>query len=264
MGAVVPAHNQELDPKVIRTALGQTATASAADQRAAFTKLYLHYELRVRYSVAKAVMKTRCKHRAADVRQEVWCRFATAKNNVLNYYDPQRGTFGSFIGRLAYQQALQIAQSSGRKTRNMAQLETIEDEDADVEDPWTLQVYAKLIQTEFYDKLMERAADALDEEERVMLHEIYFNGRSALSFAAARGINKNTIYKRHQRLKDKLQKFATELLDHGLKSDDHPPHNPSLAAVVALIAASLAAPAMDGTDESGPLEWPGSSDDPDL
>ncbi|MEM9459440.1 MAG: sigma-70 family RNA polymerase sigma factor [Myxococcota bacterium] len=264
MGAVVPAEKRELDPQVIRTALGQIATASAEAQRAAFTQLYLHYEPRVRFAVAKAVMRTRCKHRVADVRQDVWCRFATAKSNVLSYYDPQRGTFGSFISRLAYQQALKIAQSIRHKTHNTAQFETNDDDEADVEDPWTMEIYAQLIQAEFYDKLMERAEAALDDEERVMLHEIYFNGRSALSFAAARGINRNTIYKRHQRLKDKLHKFAAELLAHGPKSDDHPPHNPSLAAVVALIAASLAAPAMDGIDESGPLEWPGSSDDPDL
>ena len=204
------AHNPELDLQIIRTALGQIETASAEARRAAFTKLYLHYEPRVRYAVARAVMRAGCKHQAANVRQDVWCWFATAKSNVLSYYDPQRGSFGSFISRMAYQRALQIAQSDRRKTHNTDLFEILDDEHNNVEDPRDLEAYAKLVQTECYDKLMERATAALDDEERVMLHEIYFNGRSALSFAAARGINRNTIYKRHRRLKEKLRGILLE------------------------------------------------------
>lgn len=205
-------HDPELDPQVIRTALGQDETASAGDQRNAFTKLYLHYEPRVRYAVAKAVMRTRSKQRAADIRQDVWFRFSTPKNSLLNYYDPEKGTFGSFISRLAYQQALSISQSIGRKTRNTVHFETIDSTEMDIENPWSMQTYTELIQTEFYNTLLERAAAGLDDEERTMLHELYFNGRSALSFAAAHSVDRNTVYKRFQQFKDKLQKFATEIL----------------------------------------------------
>ena len=242
--------NTELDPQIIRTALGQNETASAEAQRAAFIKLYLHYEARVRYAVATAAMRTRCRHRAADIRQDVWYRLCTPKNNPLNYYDPERGTFGSFISRLTYHLVINIAQSSTRrKTQNVAQFETINDDEADVESPLTLQAYAELIQTEFYDKLMERAAAALDYEEHLILQEIYFGGRSVPSFAAARGINKNTIYKRHQRLKDKLYKFSTELLDEGTLTESDK-KRVSLGAISGSLALSL----MEDTHKIGQPE----------
>lgn len=254
MGTVVPVPKRELDPQVIGTALGRDPEASAESQRSAFAHLYRHFEPRVRYAVAKAAMKARYKHAIADVRQEVWCRLARPRS-VLRYYDPERGTFGSFISRVAYQQALAIIHAELRKAGDTAQFDTFEEEEAENSDE--LQNDAKLIQSDFYHKLIARAAEELDEEERVMLHQIYFENRSAQAVAAARGINKNTIYKRHQRLKDKLRAMATELLDQ-LEPDQRPPSS-TVAAIIALVSASLAAPVMDGTKGPSPSEP--SSDD---
>ncbi|MCA9705133.1 MAG: sigma-70 family RNA polymerase sigma factor [Myxococcales bacterium] len=249
----MPFPSSELDPRIIQCALGRDGAPLRLQQRA-FALLHEHYEPAVRLAVGRAVMKLRyTPGAAADLRQEVWCRFAQPRN-VLRYFDPKRGSFGPFLSRVSYQQALTIIRQDRRHAGETAQSESYED---DVEDPQMLEIIAQLIQTDFFDALVARARAELDSDERAMLELIYFHDRSALSVARELGINPNTIHKRHQRLKDKLRRWAEELLEQADPRRGKPLVAVLLAVLAILAAASGAlAPIDRGVD---PWSSPGAS-----
>lgn len=185
-------------------------------------------------------MNTAYQHRIDDLRQEVWCRFAEGKGGLLGYYDPERGSFGPFITRLAYQQALREVQTDRRQNIDGAATYT-----DDVEDTKMASLFAQLIQTDLYEKLMARAEADLNDNEKILLREIHVEGRSCLEVARRHDINQNTIYKQNQRLKDRLKEWADELLRSApeLRDPETPP--PRSAAVVALIVAALASASIE-------------------
>ncbi len=243
MDGTVPSRKpQELDPETILTALGMHS-APAEPSRSAFAKLYVHYEPRVRYAVGRAVARSGHRGTPEDIRQDVWCYFARPGRGVLRYYDPHRGPFGPFIQRLAYQRALVAIQQARPHPEQTALTTTFE---VEPEDPDTERAFARFLQSDYLDKLLEMAEADLDDNDRLLLREVYRNGRSCLAFAKEHNINNNTIYKRHERLKNKLKRWVTRL--------DPTPSDPrthsTLAALLALVLAN--AGGSDGSSSDPP------------
>ena len=199
--------------------------------------------------MGRAAMNAGYRHRADDLRQEVWSRFIDPERTPLRYYKAERGPFGPFIRRLAYQQALAAIQVDRRQ--NVEGATTYTD---DVEDPSVAGMFATMIQTDFYDQLMKRASEELDADEWLLLNGIYNEGLSAQKFARRHGINGNTIYKRHQRLRDRLRKWADQLLKYTRSEDfeDDEGSKPAAAAVMAVIVAALTATPVETEAEPEP------------
>ena len=170
----------ELDTETILTALGMN-TEPGEPSRNAFAKLYVHYEPRVRYAVGRAIARTGHRGAPEDISQDVWCYFARPGRGVLRYYNPQRGPFGPFIQRLAYQRALVAIQHSRFSGEDTALTATFEDFPEDPEDPSTDQVFAQFIQSDYCERLLTLAETDLDDNDRLLLHEIYRNGRTCLA-----------------------------------------------------------------------------------
>ena len=254
MGTVVPSFKpQELDTETILTAL-EANSNPAESSRSALAKLYAHYESRVRYAVGRAIVRAGHRGSAEDVRQEVWCYFARPGRGVLRYYDPNRGSFGPFIQRLAYQRALVVIQHERRRTEHTATTDTFED---DMEDPNTDLVFASFLQSNYCGKLIKLAAKDFDDSDRLLLREVYGNGRSCLAIAKEQNINTNTIYKRHERLKNKLRRWVVQIDPHS--SDAH--SSSALAAFLALLIINAGVDP-EPVDETPPT--PSSSEDPDT
>lgn len=202
----MPADNQELDPQVIRTALGQDETAPVEARRAAFAELYLHYEPRVRHAVFAVLKKFGLGDLADGVCLKVWRRFLSSEKSVLSYYDPKRGAFSSFLSRIAYQQALQIMQSGHGGIRYTDQVEPIDDGANDR----NMKICVGHMPTELYTRLLKQAVAEHEDGEQEIMREVYFNGRSALAVAATRDINQNAILTIQRSIEDKLHSVVLE------------------------------------------------------
>lgn len=207
-------------------------------------------------------MNASVRHQIDDLRQEVWCRFIREGGGALRYYKSERGNFGPFLSRVAYQQALDIIRRIRRRTIDVTSPDSFEE---DIEDVEMGRLFAHYIQCDFFDELMRKAADGLDEIERALLDEIYLGeDGTCRSVARTRGINQNTIYKHHTRLKEKLARLADQLMESEEASDQPRPQPPTIAAVVALMLGSLGPSSMAFDAPVDPLAPFSSTEDHDA
>jgi RNA polymerase sigma factor (sigma-70 family) len=235
MRAKVSTVGRELDPEVVRQALHD----DGPEARRAFERLYWHYEPQVRYSTISAARMADHRHDVDELCQEVWCRLVGRNRRLLRYYDPNRGSFGGFIRRLSFQQAINAIRSDQRGS--IAGKQAL---DADeVEDERTSAIVAHLIQSELYDHLMRRAAATLDDIDRVLLREILLGQRPAVDVAAELGLTAARVYQRNTRLKLKLKRWSAELWGEPLPAspDGMEVSMPPLAVIVAAVLAGLVA-----------------------
>ncbi len=230
---------QELDTQTILKALGGDAVGGGAGARAAFQRLYRHYDVRLRASVARAAISMNYRHRIDELHQDVWRRLLDNDRRLLRYFDPRRGPFGPFLTRLAYQQALAAVALDRRQSGPARDGGVAPDEAVD---HGSSQFVAQIIQSDFYAKLMARVEAELERGDRLILDHVYLGGRTCRAVALEYGINENTLYKRHQRLKQRLRAWAEELEQQG---GGPPTVRPPLALVVALIVAGLASLALE-------------------
>ncbi|MCH9681548.1 MAG: hypothetical protein K0V04_08955 [Deltaproteobacteria bacterium] len=243
---------RELDPDVIVVALSDALPGRAPRAKAAFSRLYAHYATRVRHAVARAAVATHYQHRIDELVQDVWYRFLDNDRRLLRYFDARRGPFGPFAARLAYQQALLVVQLDRRRGVPANHTHVAPD---DAEDHATSQFVAELIQSDFYEKLMARAELELDDKDHLLLREVYAGGRTCRAVAQAHDINENTLYKRHQRLKDRLRGWAEDLMQQRRSRSPAP----SLAVLIAVIVAGLTSLALEPDRTSASV-----SPDPDA
>jgi len=204
MGRDVPIH-RELDADIIHQALWGDPPQSGR----AFVQIYEHYGERVRFAVAKAALRWRHIHRIDELRQEVWCRLLDRDRKLLRYYEPERGPFGTFLCRLAYQQGRAAARVDRRQEAGGKREAYLEDE---VEDEQAEAFVAELAQRELYRKVLARAKAEVDTIDGVVLREVYLAGRSIADVASEYGVTADRLYKRNERLKKKLEAWGEELL----------------------------------------------------
>lgn len=224
-----PSKPKELDPEVVKQALWGEGPA----QRTALNQLYEHYEPRVRYAIARAANKMDFRHRADELRQEVWFRLLRRDRRLLRCYREGKGDLGPYISVIAYREALRAA----RVDRRQGAADPRTEPDEDIEDHTASRFVADLIQSDLYRKLIARAQKELDELDWLVLQEVLINGRRGREVAAEHGIKEQRLYKRKERLSKKLRAWAEELLETQTSEESHPT---PLATVVALLMVSLA------------------------
>jgi len=183
----------ELDPTVIEQAI-------VHGSRPAFVRLYHHYEGNVRYGVARAALKSGYGREVEELVQEVWCRLLNNSRRLLSYYDPERGPFGRYIKWVAYQQALVVSHQQLRK----AFVHRLPGDGDEVVDDQALGFVSNVIQSDIFQKVLDRVDAELSEAERVLLREHYLGERTLRDLAQELGIKEDTIYQRNHRLKKKL------------------------------------------------------------
>lgn len=230
MSAAPRSKSEELDDGIVLKALrGKDASA-----RRAMSQLYDFYSPSVNYGVGWACRASAYFDDVDDIRQEVWRRLLDRGAKLVGYYDPKRGKLGSFIRTLAYQQALAAIYAQRRQSPAAAK-RTLEPED--IKDSKTSQFVAEMIQSDFFRRLMERAREELEELDLLLLREIRLKGRKMAVVAAELGESKGALYKRNERLKDKLALLARDLLDGAPPPDAS--NDRALAGVLTGIVAAL-------------------------
>ncbi len=224
----------ELDPELIEDAI-------TGGSRAAFIRLYHHYEGKVRYSVARAALKSGRGRDVEELIQEVWCRLLKNDRRLLSYYDPDRGHFGPYISCVAYQQALYVLNLQRYKALANAR----ENDEQMMLDERSTEFVAEMIQSDYFQKLLSTLDDELSAAERVLLREHYLGERSLRDLAEQLEITEDTIYQRNRRLKKKLARIGERLRP----PPDQPTPSPSV--MMGLLALLLTMPS-SGLDEDQP------------
>jgi RNA polymerase sigma factor (sigma-70 family) len=251
MSPKVPT-TRELDPKIIRQALHEEGPAA----RHAFEHVYWHYEPLVRHSAAWAARVMGYLHHMEELCQEVWCRLVDHDRRLLRYYDPTRGPLGSFLRRLSFQQAIKAIRRDQRQA--VAYDEHVIQAD-ELEDERTSAIVAQLIQSELYEKLMDRVAATLQDVDRMLLREVHLEQRSMTEVAAEHGLTRDQVYQRNRRLKKKLKRWRDELLLQA-PTPESPAESvqaplPPLAVIIAISLAALAMPELEDPGTSARDAW---------
>lgn len=214
MSRIEPA---DLPPDLIARALDGEA--------AAFRQLYARYDPTARWAVGLRVYRwPQLVPHFEDVMQEVWCELIRRKGKRLRYHDASRGApFWRYFACIASRLGWKLAQRRiGRP----------EQEAADVPDGDESFV-ARLTSAQLFDRLAELVEARLDEKDRRIFHEHYIGGDTLKDIGARLGMNENATYKRHERLLDKLQALAGELLGE-------PAHGQRPELVAIALAAAIA------------------------
>lgn len=211
----------ELDHEVIHQAIAQGS-------RSAFIRLYHHYEGKVRYGVARAALRSGRGRDVEELIQEIWCRLMSNGRRLLSYYDPARGRFGPYIGWVAYQQTLHLVHQQRRKNR----AEGLPGDGDEFVDERAASFGTKVIQSDLFQKLLERVDAQLSDLDRVLLREHYLSGRTLRELAQELGLTEDTVYQRNRRLKKKLIRVGQQL--------EPPPPEPASPIATPTVALLLA------------------------
>ncbi|MEM9456766.1 MAG: sigma-70 family RNA polymerase sigma factor [Myxococcota bacterium] len=246
---------QELPAETIHEALWGELPGS----RRAFARLYDYYEPAVRYGVARAAQHARYSHRIEELQQEVWVCLLARDRKLLRYYRSECGPLGAFLNRVAYQQALNAIRRDRRQLVGNSYDEVVERVFAEeVADEEALAFVAHLSQSDVYRKLLARAYAELDDLDRLMIREVYQGQRRFSDIAREVGVAPNRLYKRNQRLRERLVMWCNELLGStdpdALELADvlDSASSSTLLVAVVLVGLALAHPAELGSLRSCP------------
>lgn len=173
--------------------------------RAAFRRLYLHYNPTVRWAVGLRV------HRWPalvplfdDIVQDVWWKLTRRNFKLLRYYSNDRGaTFSRFLAVISTRIGWRLAK------RHLDHLET---GPVDVHEADAMDFTAELIQADFLDRLATLVRDRLDPKDYGLFEGYYVHGEKLKDIGERLGMNENTAYQRHRRLQKKVRDLADELL----------------------------------------------------
>ncbi|MCB9712271.1 MAG: sigma-70 family RNA polymerase sigma factor [Myxococcales bacterium] len=238
---MTPTEPDALDPSLLQAAIqGGSPTA--------FEALYHRYYDRVRASVVRAALKTGHHRDIEELVQDVWLRLLSHDRRILRRFDATRGPFERFIGFVAYQQALVSAHQQRRHDEHTTSLSST---DSPLEDDRTSLFAADLIQNDLFDKLVDRAAAELSDDEHLLLREIYYGDRTIRDIASELGLSENAVYKRNERLKKKLGAIVDRLLRR--------PRDTSRSATTSTVLVGLLALGLASRVPDSPPWRPGSS-----
>lgn len=147
--------------------------------------LMTRYGRRVHLLVSQAIPDARD---AEEVAQDAFVRAFER----LEMFDESRGAFGTWIGRIAYNLAMNAVR--GRKLEILDNLDYLEElEELDTE--------AQRL------TLLDEAIDRLRPEERALLHLRYYDGQSLQQIAEVMDVAAGPLANRLQRIRQKLSKL---------------------------------------------------------
>lgn len=220
------------EPKAKDLPLADIEAALDGDA-AAFRRFYLHYDPTVRWAVGLRVYRWReLVPLYEDVVQEVWASLVRRDCKVLRYYKQGRDVpFSRFLAFVATRLGWRLA----KKHLRHPDVELVEV--PDVPEDEELGLVARMLSEDFLAQLLVRARERLDATDFALLEGYYVEGEAFRDIAQRLGINENTAYQRHRRLRKKLADLLEELLG---------PRPRSAAELVAMLVATLSLLAGDG------------------
>lgn len=217
MTRTTPKDWTELDPKTLQRALD--------GNRAAFEALYRHYAGIVRGAVAARLRAwPRLDLQLEDVLNEVWVQMLADDRRVLRLYDPRRGPFGYFIKLVAASRASSLVR---RRTRHEPlPLSAAPEGEARIE--------RALLQRDFIESLWALVRPRLKEVDEELFMRVMVGGEETKDVAPELGLKQDAAYQRIARLRARLVRLATELLQDG-----HPSRRSRNELVQAIVTQAL-------------------------
>ena len=157
--------------------------------------LMTRYGRRVHLLVSQVVTDARD---AEEVAQDAFVRAFER----LEAFDPKRGSFGAWIGRIAWNMALNAVRGQGDKGLSLWGLSPEFPDFADnpAEEAAAMTEAERLA-------LLDKAIDRLRPEERTLLHLRYYDGRSLAEIAEVMDTAAGSLASRLQRIRQKLSKL---------------------------------------------------------
>jgi RNA polymerase sigma factor (sigma-70 family) len=207
---------------------------AVAGDRAAIAAVYATYDPAVRSAVVAAI-----RHRPSlepeleDFVSEIWARFIADGCWRLRSYDPARGTFGYYLRMRAFAIARALASKRVHRTT------TVEMTDPLVSLFGDDGLEGRVISRDSLERLWSVLKERLGEADLALFHGVFVEGRLVREVAAEQGLTESAAFRRSHRLKEKIERIATELL--GAEVIDERGGGPT---VVVLLLASLVAQAM--------------------
>lgn len=158
--------------------------------------LMTRYGRRVHLLVSQVVADARD---AEEVAQDAFVRAFER----LEAFDPGRGSFGAWIGRIAWNMALNAVRGQGKDSLEfLDNLDHIENLDGlDLLDSLDHLGEAERL------ALLDKAIDRLRPEERTLLHLRYYDGQSLQEIAEVMQTGAGPLASRLQRIRQKLSKL---------------------------------------------------------
>ena len=154
------------------------------------------YELDIRAIVAKILYYSNQEHNIDDCVNDVYLRLM----ENLQKYNETRGSMAAFVAVIARSTALNYCKGNRHKLN-----ELIGDEKIDVlTDPINVEDEIK------FKILVENITEKLKEEDRILFTMRYIYYFTPEEIAKEFNIKLGTVYKRINRLKDKVKKFLTK------------------------------------------------------
>lgn len=194
-----PARTVELEHEHILAAL--------SGSRPALARLWRHYQPLVRAAVARRAAAFGRQHELDELCQEVWVRLLANDRRLLRYFDPERGAFGPFVQLLADQQAQQALRAELRHAWGRTSVESIDRAQwHDYEERGST-----LVRSLWTRRLVRHAQHALDARDYALLVRHTAGGLEITELARELGTSCNALYKRHDRLRTKLDRLVATL-----------------------------------------------------
>ncbi len=175
---------------------------------AAFRRLYLHYDPTVRWAVGVRVYRwPDLIGHYEDLVQEVWAYLVARQYKTLRYYKREGGVpFWRFVAIVSARHGWRLAKRHLRRSEiEIAEVPDIPEDEA-------LSLVARMLSDDFVARLLARARERLDATDLALLEGHYMNGEAFRDVAHRLGIQENTAYQRHRRLRRKLAALLEGLL----------------------------------------------------
>ncbi|MCA9655591.1 MAG: sigma-70 family RNA polymerase sigma factor [Myxococcales bacterium] len=183
-----------LPPRGAPLALDEEIDDALAGCAAPLQRLCAYFQPQVLEIAVRAVARGRIDVDPRDVAQEIWCRLLHDGRRRLRYFCPGRGAFGPFLRSLARQQAVAILREARRRAavpahvhddHPRASLATVDDR-----------------------LLIQRALDSVrpppGRVEQALLLEVVVGTATVRQLARRLGLSDAALYKRQQRLQERL------------------------------------------------------------
>jgi RNA polymerase sigma factor (sigma-70 family) len=175
---------------------------------AAFRRFYLHYDPTVRWAVGVRVYRwPDLVGHYEDLVQEVWAYLLARQCKTLRYYKQEGGVpFWRFVAVVSARHGWRLAK------RHLRRSEVEVPEVPDIPEDEALSLVARMLSDDLVARLLARARERLDATDLALLEGHYMNGEPFRDVAHRLGIQENTAYQRHRRLRRKLAALLEGLL----------------------------------------------------
>lgn len=184
----------------------RVAQALAGD-RTAFAELYETYDPAVRAAVVAAI-----RHRPAlegeleDFVSEIWTRFVADGGWRLRSYDPERGAFGYYLRMRAFATARALASQRAHRTQTVAMTDPLVSLLGDDG------LEGRVVSRDALERLWAAMKERLGETDLMLFQGVFVEGRLVREVGDELDLTEAAAYRRCHRLKDKIERIASELL----------------------------------------------------